>query len=196
MRIQAGLCVLAGVLLAGGCGRVDDTIDPPVERTLEPYEELAAASDTVREFRTSEGIGVVTVQGGEIVGGPLTATGNFIGTVEEAPPGAVTLTEVDEGTAVLISVLRFPAGTDLQATFVVGRCGEPGQVAHVVEPPIQVPPEGVANLETTAPVSMLTLLDGRHSIRLVHPQDAAATSQQPAMVRACADLPPFRGRNP
>jgi len=61
MRIQAWLCLLTGVLLVGGCGRVDDTIDPPVERTLEPYEELAAAADTVREFRTPEGVGVVTV---------------------------------------------------------------------------------------------------------------------------------------
>jgi len=130
------------------------------------------------------------------VGGPLTATANFIGTVEDAPPGAVTLTEVDAGTAVPISVHRFPAGTDLQATFVVGRCGEPGRVAHVIEPPIQVPPEGIANLETTAPTPMRTLLAGRHSIRLVHPQDASAMAQQPARVRACVGLPPFRGRDP
>jgi hypothetical protein len=187
MRIAATGCLLLGGLLAG-CGGVDDTSNPPVEQPREPYEELATAADTSRAFPTAAGIGVVTVQGGAIVDGPLTAVGNFRGTVEDAPPGAVTLREVDGGMEILISVTRYQPNTELQATIVRGQCGEPGQVLHVVEPVIQIPTEGIANVETTVPVQMRTLFDGMHSIRLVHPEDARAGTQQVAMVRGCAAI--------
>jgi hypothetical protein len=187
MRIAVSGCLLIGGLL-GGCGGVDDTSQPPAEQPREPYEELFTAADTSRAFATAEAVGVVTVQGGAIVEGPLTAVGNFRGTVDDAPPGSLTIREVDGGTQFLISVTRYQPNTELQATVVRAPCDEPGQVVHVLEPVIQIPTEGIANVEATAPVQMRTLFDGMHSIRLVHPEDARAGIQEVAMVRGCAAI--------
>jgi hypothetical protein len=178
-----GACTVGAALLIAGC-RGKEPDNWPVEADV-GYEETLAPLDTTAEWRRPEPVGVVTVQGG-VTGGPLTAMGNFRGVDEQTAPGALTITEADNGTALLVSVTRFEPNTELQAVVVRGLCGQPGQVVHSVEPVIDTGAEGIANEETVIPIPIRSLLDGQHSVRLVHPEQAG---QAPAMAPGCADLP-------
>lgn len=178
--------VLVG-LTVGAC-RDNDPEDFPVTDAREPYGELATAADTAEEaFATDEAVGVVAVQGGALVEGPLTATGNFGGDTAGRPPGAVTVTEVDGGTRLLISLDRYEADARLQATVVRGLCGEDGVVVAVVEPVITVPSTGLVTYEATVPLPTRPLFDGAHSLKLV-PAPAAEGPQDAGAVLACSNL--------
>ncbi|MEX2582919.1 MAG: hypothetical protein WD766_06585 [Gemmatimonadota bacterium] len=192
MRRVVGCCV-AGLVVVGGC-RGEEPEDYPVTAEREPYEELATAADTAAEaFATDEAVGVVAVQGGRQVPGPLTATGNVQGPTEGSPPGAVTITEADGQTELLITLHGYEAGSRLQAVFVRGACGQAGDVVHAVEPVIEVPAEGIAAYETTALIPTRTLFDGAHSIRLDHPTVIGGDGARLADVSACADLMEVEG---
>lgn len=179
--------LLMVVAVAVGC-RGEDPEDYPVVDDREPYGELATAADTAEdEFGTDEPVGVIAVQGGALLEGPFTATGNLRGAGAAPSRGAVTITEADGGTRVLISLEGHQPGGELQATFVLGRCGEDGTVVQVVEPLITMPGTGVANFEATVPVPTRTLFDGAHSLKIV-PAPAEPGPQSAGAVIACADL--------
>jgi hypothetical protein len=185
-RIAVG-CMLAATVALGGCrGEEPEEYPATAERT--PYEELATAADTAaEEFRTDETIGVISVQGGRQVPGQLTAIGNVKGPLDNAPPGAVTVTETESGTKLLVSLYGYESGAELQAAFVRGACGGPGEVIEAVEPTIEIPAEGIANFEADLDIPTRPLFDGEHSIRFGHPteiSDGAALQE----VSACANL--------
>ncbi|MEX2572474.1 MAG: hypothetical protein WD737_14335 [Gemmatimonadota bacterium] len=181
-------CVAGLVLAAAGCGD-SDTAEAPGRVETEPYEDLAIAADTAESFTTDNPVGVLAVQGGDVVGGPLTATGNFRGQVEGSTPGAVTVTEVEGGTDLLVTLDGYEPDSDLQVVLARGVCGETAEAIHVVEPVMQVGSAGVANLEATIDQPIRPLFDGAHSIRLLNPQDSDAATLPAEATQACADLP-------
>lgn len=186
MREILGVCLFVAAL--AGC-RDQNPDDFPVTDEREPYGELATAADTAEgQFEGAQAVGVVSVQGGRLIEGPFTATGNLRTDAQGTrPPGAVTITEEQGGTRVLINLDNYDPGAELQATFVRGQCGQSGEVVQVLEPVITVPQSGIADYETTVPVPTRTLFDGTHSIKIV-PPPAQQGPQDAAIVVACADL--------
>lgn len=186
MRKILGICLF--VAAVAGC-RDQDPDDFPITAERQPYEELPTAADTAEEqFRGDEAVGVISVQGGRVLQGPFTATGNLRTDAPGVrPPGAVTITEEQGSTRVLINLDNYDRGAELQATFVRGQCGQSGEVVQVLEPVIQVPQSGIASYETMVPVPTRTLFDGTHSIKIV-PPPAEPGLQDAAIVIACADL--------
>jgi hypothetical protein len=186
MRTIAVACALIASVALGGCsGEEGEDFPAAAENTA--YEELTIAADTAAEaFSGPEGIGVITVQGGRLVQGPLTAVGKLDGPAAEAAPGAVTITETETGTKLLLTLYGYESGSEIQAAFVRGACGQPGEVVHTVEQTVEVPGEGVATLDADVSIPTRQLFDGSHSIRLGHPTAiSGATSLQEAS--ACAD---------
>lgn len=187
MKTTGVLTLTAAAVLIAGCGREEAGLEGEGDRTA--YEDLATAADTSEGFEGSGAAPVVPVQGatgpGEVTpGGALTATGNLQGIAEGAPPGAVTVTESNGGTTVLIDITRYTAGTELAASLVRGSCNEAGVPVTRIGQPFTIQQSGIGRLQATIETSTRQLLDGRHSIR-VHTPDGDA----PDMVLACAGLP-------
>jgi hypothetical protein len=180
MAVWVGVGV--GLLAIGaGCGDRDAE-----ERTA--YEELATTADTADGYQTAESAPVTPVQGTGTIEAPLTASGSLEGIAEGAPPGSVSVTEVANGTRVLINITRYQPGTELRASLVQGSCQSPGAVVTSIEETLRVGQDGIGTLDAQIPVPTTTVLNGRHSIRLTNP--AAVTGQgAPEMVFACTSLP-------
>ena len=184
--------LLAVAVVVAGC-RGESPDEYPVVDEREPYGELATAADTAEEeFLTDETVGVIAVQGGRLIEGPFTATGNLRPEGAGSPPGAVTISEAGGGTRLLVSLEGQQVGGQLQATFVLGMCGQNGTVVQVVEPVITIPPSGLANFETTVPVPTRSLFDGAHSFKIV-PAPAQTGPQDAGAVLACANLTEVEG---
>ncbi len=179
----AALCTIA----VAGC-RDQDPDDFPVTADREPREQLATAADTANGLGGDEGMSVITIQGGAIVGGPLTATGQLRSPDGASPPGAVTLTEESGTTRILLTIHGYQAGSNLQAVIARGACGEAGESVVVVEPAVTVPAEGVAELDARVERPMEPFFDGLHSLRLLSPEDATSGTISAGAAHACADL--------
>lgn len=181
MRMITG-GMMVGALLLGACGGGDDRVEE------EPYESLATTADTSEGYATAEPAPVTAVQGGETVGGPLTATGN-LATPGGSSIGSVTLRESEDATRVSVTVRGLAPGTEMQASLVSGRCASPGQVVGVMEGTGRMEEDGVAMWDGPLPVRTAALLDGQHAIRLTAPEHARDLRPGGAGMLACADLP-------
>lgn len=175
--------VTLGSVAVVGCADIGE--DEP-ERT--PYEQLDLAADTAEGYESDAAAPVVPVQGGRTEGGPLTATGNFRGIAEDAPPGTVTVTEEGDATRVLVSITRYTPGTELEAEIVQGDCQQPGDVVAQVGEPFTIGQDGIATYNAIVPIPTARLLNGAHSIRVTNPGQGP-----PQIVLACADLPAAEG---
>lgn len=185
MKRTGGWSALLLAALAIGCSQ--DTADVAIDEDVEdrtPYERLENTADTAQGYGAAEAAPVTPVQGGATVGGPLTMTGQFEAIAEGAPPGSVTLTEVGEGTRVLIQIHRYTAGTTLAATLTEGTCDARGEIVEPIGEPFTVSPQGIATLDARIPVRTQNLMAGVYSVRLNTPGRGA-----PEMVLACANLP-------
>ncbi len=169
------LLMIPAALAISGCGG---------DESETPYERLETVADTAGAADGPGAVPVVPTQGGATVGGPLTATGQFEGSVEGAPPGSITLSESGAGTQVSVKLDRYSAGSQVQLSFSNGRCDQPGTPVLAVEPPIETEANGFATTVRQVDIPILALLDGRHSARL---RDAG--TGQPDIVLACANLP-------
>ena len=188
MKRTGGWSALLLAALATGCSQ--DTADMAVDEAVEdrtPYERLETTADTAQGYGTAEAAPVTPVQGGATAGGPLTMTGQFEAIAEGAPPGSVTLTEVGQGTRVLIQINRYTAGTTLVATLTEGTCDSPGEIVQRIGEPFTISPQGIATLDAQIPVRTQNLMAGEYSVRLNTPGRGT-----PEMVLACADLPADR----
>src|SRR5690606_7507720 len=121
------------------------------------------AADTAGSLGGEEGMSIITVQGGAVTGGPLTATGQLRSPDGGSPPGTVTLTEENGTTRILLSLHGYQAGSQLQAVVVDAACGESGGAVATIEPPVTIPAEGVANLEAELGQPLEPLFEGGHS---------------------------------
>lgn len=185
---RIGLAVLIGaVIAASGCGREEAGLEDP---ELTGSEELATAADTSEAFEDSGAVPVVPVQGAEEptayrgAGAPITATGNLRGPGDSAPRGSVTLTEASGGTAVLVDIRRYTAGTRLSATLARGTCSGRSSPIAEIGGPVAVGGAGLATIEGSIAASITRVLDGGHSVHVHDP-----SNPPPATPLACADLP-------
>jgi hypothetical protein len=176
-------CLMAAVLPLVGC-RGQEPQDYPVEER-EPYEELFGTAATTEAYQTDEAAPVTPVQGGEVVGGPLTATGNLQGPPGSPPPGTVTVTQANGNARISMTIQRAGA-QPLQAAVIQGTCQQPGQPVHRMEN-LQAGQDGILTVDQPIPVPAATVLDGRHAIRVT--TQAGTTPGAGENLIGCADLP-------
>ena len=188
MRRTRRLALAAGVLLsactAEGIGRDEPVAEDRDVEDRTPYEQLDNTAQSQAEGYGGPAPAPVTpVQGGATIGGPLTATGQFVGVNGNPPPGSVTLTQAENGTRLSILVNRSTSSAPLRVSIVGGNCQSPGAVVQSVPQTIQLT-NGTGTVDTVVPVQTAQLLDGRHAIQL--------TGAQGGTVVGCADLPAQR----
>jgi len=178
------LATLASIVLGTPGCRGQEPEEWPVEAPRTAYEELATAGQTDgQDFQDPGGVGVMTVQGDPM--GPITATGNLRGRTADSPsPGAITITDSNGQTTVLLTLSGYEAGTIGTITIARGVCAQPGSIVHQHPDRLQVPREGILNHEVTVPLPIQTFLDGNHSFRVVG--DAPGVGSPDL---GCADLP-------
>lgn len=175
----------AMVVFATACGGEERV--PMTEETVErtPYERTVIAAETARGYEQPEvPAPVVPTQGGQTVGGPLTAAGELRSPRNGISPGSVVVSEYGPGTRLHVKIDGYRPDAELVVYVVQGNCADPVEASYTVEPTMRINSLGFATLEEQVPIRTRTLLDGEHSIRVAAPNGGG-----PRFAVACAELP-------